>query len=371
MADNLAWAASFSPFVLWQPAAYLHRSATAQFLQAHLDPDRPFLRAAALSETSVSQNKAAGYRVPMLNGEDSLIPSWYADRVNLMWNEQTLLRQPRTLLDALGVVYVVTSGSGVPFATSDLGDPVWSTRISSLPPGPLRLEIRGSVAIPGPWPQLSVTLISGHEAETIQVQASWAHHIEVSLPADWPRNRATEIRLQNESWDTEMWVRDVRVLDGAGREVQAWPVSLRLGPRGWTRAAAFGNEQVWKNPDVVAPAWVTPDRRAPLVVENGAGARPLSIQPAHQTWAVNGTGGWLVISQTYDPDWQATVDGHPATLQPVDGILTGVTVPAGNHRVELVYRPQWFYFGLWFSGCAWLLWGLGLIAARSSARRRA
>jgi len=48
----------------------------------------------------------------------------------------------------------------------------------------------------------------------------------------------------------------------------------------------------------------------------------------------------LVISQTYYPGWQATVDGIAAEVFPVDVALTGVAVPAGVHDVRLIFRPM-------------------------------
>jgi hypothetical protein len=48
--------------------------------------------------------------------------------------------------------------------------------------------------------------------------------------------------------------------------------------------------------------------------------------------------GLLVISQPFYPGWQARVDGVELPIHRVDYLLQGVAVPAGDHRVELVYH---------------------------------
>jgi hypothetical protein len=64
------------------------------------------------------------------------------------------------------------------------------------------------------------------------------------------------------------------------------------------------------------------------------------------TWGVNRAGvavdaarpGMLVLSQSWSPGWEAVIDGQDAPVVRVDGLVQGVPVPAGSHRVELAYR---------------------------------
>jgi uncharacterized membrane protein YfhO len=60
------------------------------------------------------------------------------------------------------------------------------------------------------------------------------------------------------------------------------------------------------------------------------------------------------------PGWQARVDGAPAPLEPVDGLLRGVPLPAGEHRVEIDFRPAVLRAGLLVTG-AGLLALLGIL----------
>ena len=75
--------------------------------------------------------------------------------------------------------------------------------------------------------------------------------------------------------------------------------------------------------------------------------------------------GFLVLSEIYYDGWKAYVDGAAAHIFSTDYTLRGVRVPAGNHRVEFVYRPRSFRLGaIGFAfGVAVLLIG-GLFVSR-------
>lgn len=77
----------------------------------------------------------------------------------------------------------------------------------------------------------------------------------------------------------------------------------------------------------------------------------------------------LVISQAWFPGWQATVDHRAAPVIRVDGILQGVAVGAGAHRVVLSYHAPGLWPGIALTGLtAALLLGWGLAQGRVYAR---
>ena len=82
--------------------------------------------------------------------------------------------------------------------------------------------------------------------------------------------------------------------------------------------------------------------------------------------------GLLVMGEMWYPGWHVTVDGEPHQVQPVCGLLRGVTLDAGAHRVLFQYDPASLRHGTWLSlaACAGLaLAGASTVAHRLVSRR--
>ncbi len=77
--------------------------------------------------------------------------------------------------------------------------------------------------------------------------------------------------------------------------------------------------------------------------------------------------GWLVVAESWDPGWTATVDGRPTAVLPGNYSFRTMRIPAGRHTVELVYRPVGFLLGSTITGATL---GLLLIAAVVSGCKR-
>jgi membrane protein YfhO len=76
----------------------------------------------------------------------------------------------------------------------------------------------------------------------------------------------------------------------------------------------------------------------------------------------------------YDPDWRATIDGKPAVIHRVNYLMRGIEIPAGVHRVRLVYMPAALEAGIRISlasAAATILLGLGGFLLGRRARRGA
>ena len=78
--------------------------------------------------------------------------------------------------------------------------------------------------------------------------------------------------------------------------------------------------------------------------------------------------GHLVLVDAFDPGWRAAVDGRPAPILRANVVFQAVPVPAGAHRVELVYRPRSVIWGTVITALA-LVMAL-VVALRSTAVRR-
>ena len=143
-----------------------------------------------------------------------------------------------------------------------------------------------------------------------------------------------------------------------------WSGGEEVGDRG------LGVARLYRLPDTLGRAWVVPAaRRVPpdemLVVladptfdpaaevlleeavSRGQEARSsveyrVSLQDTPNgvtIRAVLDTPGYLVLADTWYPGWQATVDGEPADILRANYAFRAVWLDAGEHTVEMVYRP--------------------------------
>ena len=79
---------------------------------------------------------------------------------------------------------------------------------------------------------------------------------------------------------------------------------------------------------------------------------------------------WVMLKESYDPHWTATVDGKPVKPQMLAPSFVGVPVPAGDHMVAFSYRSTSSYPALFGIGVLTLLTiGMGPRHARVRRRR--
>jgi hypothetical protein len=77
--------------------------------------------------------------------------------------------------------------------------------------------------------------------------------------------------------------------------------------------------------------------------------------------------GWLLVNDYYDPAWRGYVDGRRTPVLRADGIFRALAVPAGKHRVDMLYQPNILSFWLPLSA---LLFLAAAAAASYAFRRR-
>jgi hypothetical protein len=77
--------------------------------------------------------------------------------------------------------------------------------------------------------------------------------------------------------------------------------------------------------------------------------------------------GIVLVRNTFDDGWRATVDGIPAPVLRTDYFLQGVPVTAGTHTIVLTYRDPAIGWGIAGSALVLVL----LLGAAVMFRRRA
>ncbi|HTP06787.1 MAG TPA: hypothetical protein VMP08_00950 [Anaerolineae bacterium] len=156
---------------------------------------------------------------------------------------------------------------------------------------------------------------------------------------------------------------------GEGKEATYTYRLNEENPRAWLV------HEVVANPDrtAVLNALAAPDfdpRRVAYVnnsidVVTNQAIEPVSIVTAHPdrlvVEAAPTTPGLLVLSEINYPGWMATVDGSPASVIEVDGVLRGVALPAGQARVKMTFQPMSLTVGGILTALGIVLWIVLLI----------
>lgn len=92
--------------------------------------------------------------------------------------------------------------------------------------------------------------------------------------------------------------------------------------------------------DFGSEAWIETDG-PPVDVANGSGDVTVHANGSHLLLhASMRSPGWLVISETAWKGWRAAISGQPIKLHFADRAFLGMYVPAGDHDIELTYRPH-------------------------------
>jgi hypothetical protein len=154
--------------------------------------------------------------------------------------------------------------------------------------------------------------------------------------------------------------------------------------RDLNRVYADAVVQIFENPTAYPRAWIVhaaqqvspgsaiaaltseppPDLRGVAILEtapppldqpSGASASDesvslTSVDAAHLQLHVNArTAGLVVASEIAYPAWHATLDGQPVPILTADGALRAVSVPAGQHVIEMTYQSPALAAGLGIS----------------------
>jgi hypothetical protein len=142
--------------------------------------------------------------------------------------------------------------------------------------------------------------------------------------------------------------------------VTAFPMSWP----GLTFVAELNGTHIYRNQHVLPRTWVIhspidtgsdwagqlaalADQSAQAVANGEYPARVIQYEPDRiEIEAHSPENGVLVLSEIWYPGWRAIVDGEERPVQPVAGVLRGVSLVEGMHRVVLVYDPASVRWGV-------------------------
>ncbi len=112
---------------------------------------------------------------------------------------------------------------------------------------------------------------------------------------------------------------------------------------GLEKLGQIGSTHIYENLRARPRAWVQP---APSISPTGWQGVPLVSWTPNKIILTATGPGTLVVSEVAYPGWQARVDGRPADMVAIEGLLRGVPLPDGPHQVVLSFRPIPLYIGL-------------------------
>lgn len=282
-----------------------------------------------------------------------------------------------------------------------LGEPAWVSRLRELPPG--RLYVGGRTVwltelddadapperpemAPPETPRTAVAV--AYQAALASYPGAWGlrEAISVDLTSLWP----TEYRYMvgrfgasppeaRDRYLRRAWVRyfvTPRAPTGGGREIARLgafgPTALYEGPLPSPRAAIVTESMVLPEANAQTDRLFSEDFDPASVVLLEAEPPPPAGRPGPHLPAsaevvrentdevdvgarVPGTGGYLLLADSFAPGWRAEVDGEPAPVLRANGLFRAVRLTPGEHMVRFVYRPRAFYAGAAVSALATLL----------------
>jgi prepilin-type N-terminal cleavage/methylation domain-containing protein len=135
----------------------------------------------------------------------------------------------------------------------------------------------------------------------------------------------------------------------------------------WQRAALFdpkSPDDVLRMPAVPALAGTPgpPEPARARITDDGANT--LTVEAALPAE------GFVVLRDSFDPSWSASVDGMAAEIGRANGLYRVVHVPAGRHVIRFRYRPRAFTVGLIISAMSALVLVAACLAFRRKANQR-
>jgi hypothetical protein len=163
--------------------------------------------------------------------------------------------------------------------------------------------------------------------------------------------------------DNQSYLPDVELLDLLN--VRFVVSEFDIPTDGLRLLARLGNTRVYENLSALPRVWVQAEDAPPG--EQIRSITWISREPNRVLLKASGP-GLLVLSELAYPGWQVRVDGSPAQVKKVGGLLRGVRLETGAHGIEFFFRPTSLYIGLILAAAAWLIFLGTLLPGKPDSR---
>jgi hypothetical protein len=109
---------------------------------------------------------------------------------------------------------------------------------------------------------------------------------------------------------------------------------------------------IYRNEQVLPHAWIAPyysDLALAAVTDVTPDSQVKSLTDSGNAVTIRAASpqaGWLILSDTFYPGWQATVDGVSVEIRLANEAFRAIEFPAGDHTIEFRYEPRSVFIGL-------------------------
>jgi hypothetical protein len=182
---------------------------------------------------------------------------------------------------------------------------------------------------------------------------------------------AVRAAVSGRAFHAEGWVSEPSAGFRLARNVEAMP-RVRLAPSG--RGVSAGEMAAHLRERRLDPRgevlWVGQGVAGAGTPSSDPAADPGSVHLLADSWNAldvrvrASAEAVLVVADSFDSGWTATLDGRPCEILRVYGIVRGVIVPRGEHTVRMRYRPPGFAWGAVLSCVGLALAGTALAVAK-------
>ena len=120
-----------------------------------------------------------------------------------------------------------------------------------------------------------------------------------------------------------------------------------LTDKGLVQVGEVDGTRIYRNTLDAGPGYFvspSPDGSPPALDQIqpvATGVHADSMAPEREVFTFSApSDGYFVVAMPYFPGWTATLDGHPAPVQQIAGVLPAIRVGPGAHQLIYTYTPR-------------------------------